>query len=197
MVWSRANKRITKTRKKLKIQLKTELKSGLKLTLTTAAKITVVRAIRAIIRAARPLSTVVRVFTRALDAVLPGKHTKRLYQRDKKEAKVLAQLQTGANRLNSYLYKVGATETNQYSYGAAAETVKHFLFLCINWFTERKRFLYDKWPRKMGDTSFFLGGRSTFEDPQGWSPDWDAVNTTIAYAAATTRLDYVASGDRG
>ena len=49
-----------------------------------------------------------------VDAALPGKHTRQLYDRlSWKEASVLAQLRTGMARLNGYLYRINAAETDQ------------------------------------------------------------------------------------
>jgi hypothetical protein len=45
-----------------------------------------------------------------------------------------------------------------------------------------------KWPQKMGNISFFLGGRAAEEDPKGWQPDWTAIKAAIRFAAATGRL---------
>jgi hypothetical protein len=49
-----------------------------------------------------------------VDAALPGKHTRQLYDRlSWKEASVLAQLWTDMARLNDYLYPINAAETDQ------------------------------------------------------------------------------------
>jgi ribonuclease HI len=66
-----------------------------------------------------------------VDTALPGKHTRQLYDRlSWKEASVLAQLRTGMARLNGYLYRINATESDQCACGQARETVEHFLFRC-------------------------------------------------------------------
>jgi hypothetical protein len=66
-----------------------------------------------------------------VDAALPGKHTRQLYDRlPWKEASVLAQLRTGMARLNRYLYRINIAQTDQCECGQARETVEHFLFRC-------------------------------------------------------------------
>jgi hypothetical protein len=47
-----------------------------------------------------------------------------------KEASVLAQVRTGMARLNSYVYRINVTDTDQCACGQARETVEHFLFRC-------------------------------------------------------------------
>ncbi|KAK5215031.1 hypothetical protein LTR72_011884 [Exophiala xenobiotica] len=50
----------------------------------------------------------------ALDRALPGKHTRKLYDKHKRdEAQILAQLRTGKNRLNSALYVIKAADLDQ------------------------------------------------------------------------------------
>ena len=41
---------------------------------------------------------------------------------------------------------------------------------------------------KVGNLSFFLGGKSGSDD-EGWKPDMAAVRTAIKFAMATGRLD--------
>jgi hypothetical protein len=49
-----------------------------------------------------------------VDAALPDKHTRQLYDRlSWKEASVLAQLRTGMARLNGYLYRINVADTDQ------------------------------------------------------------------------------------
>jgi hypothetical protein len=85
-----------------------------------------------------------------VDAALPGKHTRQLYDRlPRKEASVLAQLRTGMARLNGYLYRINAAETDQCACGQAKETVEHFLFRCRKWTAHRTELLmYQHPPRK-------------------------------------------------
>ncbi|KAJ5267820.1 hypothetical protein N7478_010628 [Penicillium angulare] len=64
-----------------------------------------------------------------VDAALPGKHTRQLYDRlTWKEATVLAQLRTGMASLNGYLHRINVAETDQCDCGQARETVEYFLF---------------------------------------------------------------------
>ena len=125
-----------------------------------------------------------------IDAALPGKHTQAMYDAlNKNEAGVLAQLRTGMARINAYLYRIGASETDQCDCGAGKETVKHFLFLCARWDHLRARLLQQIGPR-IGDISFCLGGRSKNQelDPSPWKPNMDAVRAAVRYAMATERL---------
>ena len=51
--------------------------------------------------------------SRDVDAALPGKHTKVIYDMlNKKEASILSQLRTGMARINSYLHRIGAAGTD-------------------------------------------------------------------------------------
>jgi hypothetical protein len=66
-----------------------------------------------------------------LDAALPGKHTRQLYDRlSWKEARVQVQLRTWTARLNGYRYRINVAETDQCARGRARETVEHFLSRC-------------------------------------------------------------------
>ncbi|KAJ5593445.1 hypothetical protein N7537_010349 [Penicillium hordei] len=77
-----------------------------------------------------------------VDAALPGKHTRLLYDRlSWKEATVLAQLRTGMARLNGYLYRINAAATDQCACGQAKETVEHFLLRCRKWNAHRTEML--------------------------------------------------------
>ncbi|KJZ69375.1 hypothetical protein HIM_11236 [Hirsutella minnesotensis 3608] len=76
---------------------------------------------------------------RKIDKALPGKHTPKLYDELKRrEASVLAQLRTGKSRLNNYLHKIGAVESDECACGQSAETVEHFLFRCRRWVSQRE-----------------------------------------------------------
>ena len=123
-----------------------------------------------------------------VDAALPGKHTRQLYDRlSWKEASVLAQLRTGMARLNGYLYRINAAQTDQCGCGQARETVEHFLFRCRKWTAHRVEMLqYTNTHR--GNISFFLGGKSP-SDNQNWTPDLGAVRASIRFAITTGRLD--------
>lgn len=126
-------------------------------------------------------------YTRKLDTALPGKHTRLLYDSFKRvEASILAQLRTGMIRLNGYLHRIGASETDQCACGQARETVEHFLFRCSRWDQYRERMLQQTETR-MGCLSFFLGGKAR-SDPASWKPNLAAVRATVQYVIATGRL---------
>ena len=72
------------------------------------AKSTAIRLAIAKQRHGRVLPEGVGKFSKSIDAALPGKHTRNLYDRLKrKEAGVLAQLRTGMARLNGFLSRIG------------------------------------------------------------------------------------------
>lgn len=53
-------------------------------------------------------------YTKTLDRALPNRHTKRLYDSlTYDEARIVSQLRTGKCRLNSYLYRINATDSDQ------------------------------------------------------------------------------------
>jgi hypothetical protein len=123
-----------------------------------------------------------------VDAVLPGKHTRQLYDRlSWKEASVLAQLQTGMARLNVYLYRINVAQTDQCACGQARETVEHFLFRCRKWMAHQTEMLQCTNIHR-SNISFFLGGKSP-SDNQNWTPNLEAVRASIWFAIATGRLD--------
>ncbi len=81
-------------------------------------------------------------FSKAMDTALPGKHTRDLYDKLKrKEASVLAQLRTGMTRLNGFLSRIGAAESDQCACGHARETAEHFLLRCVRWTALREDML--------------------------------------------------------
>jgi ribonuclease HI len=95
-----------------------------------------------------------------VDAALPGKHTRQLYDRLAwKKASVLSHLRTGMARLNGYLYRINVADTDQCACGQARETVEHFLFRCRKRTTQRIAFLQCSLTHR-GNLSFFLGGKS-------------------------------------
>jgi ribonuclease HI len=123
-----------------------------------------------------------------VDAALPGKHTRQLYDRlSWKEASVLAQLRTGMARLNGYLYRINVADTDQCACGQARETVEHFLFRCQKWTAHRTELLQCTNTHR-GNISFFLGGKSP-SDGQKWTPNLEAVRASIRFAIATGRLE--------
>jgi hypothetical protein len=126
-------------------------------------------------------------YTRKFDTALPGTHTRLLYNSFKRtEAGILAQLRTGMSRLNGYLYRINAAQTDLCACGQAKETVEHFLFRCAQW-DQYRDILRKQTDTKMGCLSFFLGGKSP-SDPEPWKPRLSVVRATIQYAMATGRL---------
>ncbi len=128
-------------------------------------------------------------YSKKVDMALPGKHTRILYDNLKRnEARILAQLRTGMARINGYLHQIGAAETEACACGQARETIKHFLFHCLQWQTQRRKLLEHR-ESKIDNLPFFLGGKGP-ADQDDWIPDMKAVRATIKYALATGRLDY-------
>jgi hypothetical protein len=154
------------------------------------AKATILHEIRRRINASVALPEGVGKHSKDVDAALPGKHTKAIYDTlNKKEAGTLAQLRTGMARINGYLHRIGASDTDLCDCGAAKETIKHFLFLCARW-NHLRAHLLQQMGTRIGDISFCLGGRSKNGelDPSPWKPDMNAVRAAIRYAMATERL---------
>jgi hypothetical protein len=128
-------------------------------------------------------------YTRKFDTALPGKHTRLLYNGLKRtEADILAQLRTGMSRLNGYLHRINATDTDLCACGQAKETVEHFLFRCTRWDQYREIMLRHT-TTKIGSLSYFLGGKAA-SDPSSWKPCLAAVRATVQYAIATGRLAF-------
>jgi hypothetical protein len=128
--------------------------------------------------------------SKRVDAALPGKYTRRLYDKlSWKEASVLAQLRTGIARLNGYLHRIKAAATDQCVYEQDRETVEHFLFRCRRWTAHRTEMLQCTVTHR-SNISFYLGGKSLLDDHK-WTPNLEAVRTTIRFAIATGRLDAV------
>lgn len=126
-------------------------------------------------------------YSQRIDIALPGKHTRVLYDSfQRMEANVLAQLRTGMIRLNEYLHRIRAVESNQCVCGQSSETIEHFLFRCTKWTTLRDQMLQQTDTRR-GSLSFYLGGKAP-SDPEDWTPDMNAVRATVRYAIATGRL---------
>lgn len=127
-------------------------------------------------------------YSKRLDRALPGKHVCALYDSLKRrEADTLAQLRTGMARVNKYLHRIGATESDICECGEEEESIEHFLFKCRKWETQREDMRrIDQ--TKMGDLSFFLGGK-TAADGDKWRPNLQAVRAAIKFAIRTGRLD--------
>jgi hypothetical protein len=154
----------------------------------TKMKSTTLRIARSIRNTTRCLPENVGKHTKRVDTALPGKHTRLLYDRlSWKEASVLAQLRTGMARLNGYLYRIAAAESDQCECGQARETVDHFLFRCTKWIAHRSEMLHCTDTHR-GNISFYLGGKSPSDD-KNWKPNIEAVRATIRFAISTGRLD--------
>ncbi len=126
--------------------------------------------------------------SKRVDAALPGKHTRLLYDHlTRKEASVLDQLRTGMARLNGYLHRIEAAPSDQCACRQARETVDHFLFRCREWTAYRTEML-ECTAAHRSNISFYLGGKSP-SDKKDWTPNMAAVRATIRFAMATGRLD--------
>ncbi|KAJ0126337.1 Uncharacterized protein HZ326_30556, partial [Fusarium oxysporum f. sp. albedinis] len=135
----------------------------------------------------RKLPNNVGNYSKRIDRALPGKHTQALYDICKRrEAGVLSQLRTGIARINSYLNKIGAAESDMCECGCVPETMEHFLFRCTRWEAEREA-MRRVGQNMMGNLSFFLGGKSA-SDGTKWRPNLEAVRATVKFAMATGRL---------
>lgn len=153
------------------------------------ARTTVARRLQREIKARKSELKGVGEGIKAIDKAFPGTHTKALYTGLKKaEARALVQLRTGASRLKEYLYKIRATDSAMCDCEANTETARHFLFTCKRWDGQRTE-MRTKWPGRMGNLSFFLGGRAANEVADEWQPDLAAVRAAIRYAKATGRLE--------
>ena len=130
-------------------------------------------------------------FIKKLDQALPGKHPKKLYNGlSRSQAALLAQARSGYCRLNSYLHRISAAESNLCECGAL-ENTRHFLLECVRWSTQRQTFR-EKVGDRATDLPFILGA---YESPQKdgplekWTPNTKAVKATIEFIQATGRLD--------
>ena len=132
-------------------------------------------------------------YSKQLDTALPGEHTRILYDPLKRrESDILVQLRTGMARVNKYLHRIGAAETDTCDCGQEEETVDHFLFRCTRWDEQRER-MRNIDQAMMGNLSFFLGGK-TAEDGDKWRPNLGAVRAAIKFAISTGRLDATQTG---
>ncbi|KAJ4182449.1 hypothetical protein NW759_17756 [Fusarium solani] len=151
------------------------------------ARSTQTRLVAAQLRQQQRLPDRVGGYSKRFDWALPGKHTKALYDSLKRrEADVLSQLRTGMARINSYLNKIGAAESDMCECGCASETMEHFLFRCSRWDTERQ-VMRQAGQSMLGNLSFFLGGKSASDGPK-WAPNLEAVRAAVKFAMATGRL---------
>lgn len=134
-------------------------------------------------------------YPKAIDKALPGQHKRGLYDVIKRrEANVLTQLRTGMARINSYLHRIGAADTDMCGCGQALETMEHFLFRCTKWGTQRES-MQQVAQSKMGNLSFFVGGKAASDGPK-WAPNLQAVRAAIRFAMDTKRLDTDWTGRR-
>ena len=125
-----------------------------------------------------------------MDAALPGKHTRILYDDLKRhEARVLTQLRTGMARVNRYLHRIGRAESGTCGCGQIEETIKHYLFECDQRKVQRETMLEGR-KEEAGNLSYFLGGKGP-NDGDKWTPNLKAVRAIIKFATETKRLDYV------
>lgn len=77
---------------------------------------------------------------------------------------------------------IGAVKIDQCSCGTERETIRRFLFHCIQWRHHRQEFR-EKAARSWGDLSYFLGGRShapasdrrTPLEKDAWRPNLEVV----------------------
>jgi ribonuclease HI len=133
---------------------------------------------------------------RTLDTALPGKHTRKLYDRMKRaDAAILAQLRGGYCRLNSYLHKIGQSETELCECGQK-ETVEHFLLECPRW-TEQRQRQWNQEQRRSLTIARMCGAYSSQEQDgpmETWQPDIEAVRETISFVKDTGRLNAKTTG---
>ena len=129
--------------------------------------------------------------TKNLDRALPQRHTKRLYDSlNREDASILAQLRTGKARLNSYLHRINAADTDLCNLCRRPDTVRHFLYDCARWTVERMTYLKTAGMRWC-DIAYMLGGwfNERLDGPRNrWKSDLGAVKATIAFAKSTGRL---------
>ena len=99
-------------------------------------------------------------FTQTFDKALPGPHARLLYNgKGKMQANILCQLRSGINRLNKYLARINAVESDKCRCGRGEESIDNFLFRCPRWSIFRgeiRRLAGRRW----GDTSYLLRGWS-------------------------------------
>ena len=91
------------------------------------------------------------------------------------------------SRLNGYLHRINAAETDQCACKQEKETVEHFLLRCKLWETQRQQLLQLGKTRR-GNLSYLLGGKTRL-DNKDWTPNMKAVQMSIDFAINTGRLD--------
>ncbi|KJZ70622.1 hypothetical protein HIM_09977 [Hirsutella minnesotensis 3608] len=123
-------------------------------------------------------------YSKRVDKARPGTHVRDLYDIvNRQEADTLVQLRTGMSRLNTFLHRIGATDSDLCDCGQEPETTDHFLFRYARWGEERE-IIVKTARNRFGDLSYFLGGK-TSHDSIKWTPDKLAVRATITFAMAT------------
>ena len=91
-----------------------------------------------------------------MDAALPGKHTKKMYDLfTKSEARILAQLRTGMIKLNEFLYRIKATDSEICECGNVKKNNKTFFIYMQPLDAFKKRYAQSD-SRKMGRFIFFF-----------------------------------------
>ena len=102
----------------------------------------------------------------------------------------MCQLRSGMDRLNKYLARTNAIESEEWTCGKGTESVDHFLFRCPLWGSLRgeiRRLAGRRW----GNTSYLLGGwlGENKDGPlKDWKPTIEMVTATINFAIATKRV---------
>jgi ribonuclease HI len=132
-----------------------------------------------------------------VDSALPGKHVRLLYDTlTRTEAQALAQLRTGHSKLRGFLARIRAEETDQCECGQGKEDTRHFLFHCQRYQHLRGDMIKEGGER-YGNLSYMLGGRSSYQNPDGssrdgpierWKPNLTVVRAVIKFALKTGRL---------
>lgn len=85
--------------------------------------------------------------------------------------------QARSTRINSYLSKIGPAESDVCECGRAPETTEHFLSRCSRWDTKREA-MRQVAQSKLGNLSFFLGGKSASDGPK-WASNLEAVRAAV------------------
>lgn len=133
-------------------------------------------------------------YTTGIDKALTGKHIKKLYDIFRRlEAPILAQLRTGMARVNQYLHRIGASESDHCSCGQATGSIEHLLFRCTQWNQQRHQ-LFREADTRRACLSFFLTGRAPFDSEKSWAPNMPELGVTAKYAIATERPKWEPTG---
>ena len=132
-------------------------------------------------------------FLKSIDKGLPNDHTRLLYNnRPKSDPTILPQLRTGISRLNSYLFRIGAADSDQCICSKGEETVHHSFFSCALWTELRAEIMQiSRKEKRWGDTSFLLGSWSGLRkdgELSKWKPNLQAVAAAIRFTKVTGRL---------